>query len=654
MSDQHHLTTAAADVVSRPHDSAAPTHPISADPASVTDLRHYPRDGHPLLPPPLPPSLPPHLSHFLSAALPLPPDPLARPPLTFLPAPLCHGGSQLGGRPLDNGGSGAHGGEGPAMKRARVEGGGGGGGEGPVMVHWGQSGSGQDHPGVAPGTSGAEGGRTSRARSADDNSKDGNSSDDVDALLDSTPQRERLSYTPFQLDMLNSIFGVIRYPNGAQKAKIAKRMGITREQVKVWFQNRRRKDVVTNKNSSTSSSSTAAETATSSSSAAAAETVTSSSREAETATSSQLAATTGNASPTIDVTTVSTYSPSSTQKDSNNASTQDGWTSESPNPSRGKVYGPIIKGVIDELLLFTDEKLKELKEKRRARGKRRHRSRSSTAASPSDRPSQAVPYSPSQPMGSLLQTYDIASPPNRVTPTAAYLDTTASRFSHSLSSSAFSSPRDILSGSSMPQLSLGVNHPSGAGLAIPFAPSGGSGGLGPPGLGVTALVPSTHGHSVGMARTPDTLTALSDLISYRQQMHNSGSLRGSHDALLPHCPLSAIRPSRDSSRFLDTLGTHPSVGGPSVLEQNRMFDPCLTGNDAAHLSRLHPGVPLRHGWLLPHSAPSSDYLSQVASLNNLSNFTHAQVVSLGNPFFPTTTPWGPPGVHPPSSKGSQR
>ncbi|KAK3580381.1 hypothetical protein CHS0354_001499 [Potamilus streckersoni] len=58
------------------------------------------------------------------------------------------------------------------------------------------------------------------------------------------PPRERLSYTRYQLQLLNGIYSQVRYPNSIQKQLIAKRVGITREQVKVWFQNRRRKDVV--------------------------------------------------------------------------------------------------------------------------------------------------------------------------------------------------------------------------------------------------------------------------------------------------------------------------------------------------------------------------------------------------------------------------
>lgn len=58
------------------------------------------------------------------------------------------------------------------------------------------------------------------------------------------PSRERFSFTRYQLELLNGIYTKIRYPNSMQKQLISKRVGITRDQVKVWFQNRRRKDII--------------------------------------------------------------------------------------------------------------------------------------------------------------------------------------------------------------------------------------------------------------------------------------------------------------------------------------------------------------------------------------------------------------------------
>jgi hypothetical protein len=53
----------------------------------------------------------------------------------------------------------------------------------------------------------------------------------------------KLSYTTFQLELLESIYETMKYPNSVQKTLVAKYVGITRDQVKIWFQNRRRRDV---------------------------------------------------------------------------------------------------------------------------------------------------------------------------------------------------------------------------------------------------------------------------------------------------------------------------------------------------------------------------------------------------------------------------
>ncbi len=45
----------------------------------------------------------------------------------------------------------------------------------------------------------------------------------------------KLSYTPYQLELLNSIYKDMKYPNSVQKTLVAKRIGITRDQVKVRF-----------------------------------------------------------------------------------------------------------------------------------------------------------------------------------------------------------------------------------------------------------------------------------------------------------------------------------------------------------------------------------------------------------------------------------
>ena len=46
-------------------------------------------------------------------------------------------------------------------------------------------------------------------------------------------QKERLSYTRYQTLLLNDIFASIHFPNTKQKQLIAKRVGISKDQVKV-------------------------------------------------------------------------------------------------------------------------------------------------------------------------------------------------------------------------------------------------------------------------------------------------------------------------------------------------------------------------------------------------------------------------------------
>ena len=58
---------------------------------------------------------------------------------------------------------------------------------------------------------------------------------------------ERFSYTRNQLEILNALFRAIPYPNQQQKQQIAKRVGISLTQCKIWFQNRRRKGIMAKK-----------------------------------------------------------------------------------------------------------------------------------------------------------------------------------------------------------------------------------------------------------------------------------------------------------------------------------------------------------------------------------------------------------------------
>lgn len=53
--------------------------------------------------------------------------------------------------------------------------------------------------------------------------------------------QNRANYTRHQLVMLNEIFKKHRYPNSLQKTLIAKYIGVSRDQIRIWFQNKRRK-----------------------------------------------------------------------------------------------------------------------------------------------------------------------------------------------------------------------------------------------------------------------------------------------------------------------------------------------------------------------------------------------------------------------------
>ncbi|CAH1792335.1 unnamed protein product [Owenia fusiformis] len=58
------------------------------------------------------------------------------------------------------------------------------------------------------------------------------------------PKRDRLSYTRYQLELMVGIYKEVDYPNKVQKHLIAKRVGISKDQVKIWFQNRRRRELI--------------------------------------------------------------------------------------------------------------------------------------------------------------------------------------------------------------------------------------------------------------------------------------------------------------------------------------------------------------------------------------------------------------------------
>ncbi len=76
------------------------------------------------------------------------------------------------------------------------------------------------------------------------------SSDDFIISTSSSPMmlpQNRANYTRHQLIMLNEIFKKHTYPNSLQKTLIAKYIGVSRDQIRIWFQNKRRKIQLINK-----------------------------------------------------------------------------------------------------------------------------------------------------------------------------------------------------------------------------------------------------------------------------------------------------------------------------------------------------------------------------------------------------------------------
>ena len=53
--------------------------------------------------------------------------------------------------------------------------------------------------------------------------------------------QNRANYTRHQLVMLNELYKKLPYPNSLQKTLIAKYIGVSRDQIRIWFQNKRRK-----------------------------------------------------------------------------------------------------------------------------------------------------------------------------------------------------------------------------------------------------------------------------------------------------------------------------------------------------------------------------------------------------------------------------
>ncbi|BFZ07966.1 hypothetical protein BsWGS_11005 [Bradybaena similaris] len=276
------------------------------------------------------------------------------------------------------------------------------------------------------------------------------------------PPRERLSYTRHQLEMLNGIYEEVRYPNSTQKQLIAKRIGITREQVKIWFQNRRRKDVVTKSGKSKGSSnednslkisentkerspqgSSDNNTWTdvvkdANSSNASSEHV--GSREGDLKTDAVSVGCIGYDGSDADYHSSNLREINNGDSFSNVNTSQEvtlktvlSTTSKTAAPlvlsscSSNLVSPTILRGMIAELNKFDNEYLKLRKGK-----KKKHKLKP---------PRHSVSSSGTGKSERLFQHYDMLGPPNKVTPTA-FLNTSANKFKHAVDTSAFQSPRE--------------------------------------------------------------------------------------------------------------------------------------------------------------------------------------------------------------------
>jgi hypothetical protein len=372
--------------------------------------------------------------------------------------------------------------------------------------------------------------------------------------------------------------------------------------------------------------------------------------------------------------------------------------------------------------------LKERKEKRKAKGKKRGHSssalsaaRSSAAAGSGLSGRSLVPgvvhggvpgASPLQPAvgnGRLFQAYDMVAPPNKVTPTAAYLNTAANRFSHSHNSSAFTSPRHYISNAAaMPRLAWDSVDPTGLGATMSgLAAAGGTaglalgagaagdplthprayGGLGMAGLGMGLLPSVTQSQSLG---APDPLPVLSDLLGYRQTLLDMSSPSGSStisstssggrsgesttgSALPPSHPHPpAFLGAGSSPRGLADISKLPNLTPPPAHSNNLSAPPGPLGLGRVYpypfiadppmlLSSLHQHTDaLRHAplWPTPPSSMSSMF-SAMGAMNGADAYKPVMISSFTNPFFsahpappPPSTHWPPPPP-PPHPSGAE-
>ncbi|ESO82944.1 hypothetical protein LOTGIDRAFT_169764 [Lottia gigantea] len=370
------------------------------------------------------------------------------------------------------------------------------------------------------------------------------------------PPRERLSYTRYQLELLSGIYEKVRYPNSTQKQLIAKRVGITREQVKIWFQNRRRKDVINNPKSKDKDDSS---------------------------------------------------NPPTSPPQNETSSKCDSSDKSSSSPTSSEVDGPkmvpnvVLKSVINELERFEKTVLKSKKTKKKSKQKQQKiqqqqqlqqkmaaiaaaaataATAAATAASTSS--VQQVPASSRVKGVSLFNAYDMISPPNKVI-TPGFLDTTVNRFSHSKSSSAFQDPKSSSDQNTSPTLVQGYQQLPNPISVLPNEYSSHNS---------TVMTPHLNnqpkGHSVF-----ENIPVLADLLGYRPGDKTPKQPMG--HTFSPHHPFTSPRNNSDRC-YSDIPGSvnHGSLGVNRVFPFPFIADAPVMLSSVRHPDPYRPPVHYLH------------------------------------------------------------
>ncbi|KAL4237982.1 sequence-specific DNA binding [Mactra antiquata] len=451
-----------------------------------------------------------------------------------------------------------------------------------VLVHWNQPPGLQQNTQHIPPPSGP----TTPATKSDEEDDD----DDEDRPFTPPPPRERLSYTRYQLELLNGIYEEVRYPNSTQKQLIAKRVGITREQVKIWFQNRRRKDVIGNSGKSKGDKS--CDTSNSSMNS------TGSSKDYDSQQNS----------PALDV--VDNESSSSDENTSNSSPT------ESPEQV---VPSLVMKSVIDELVKFKEDPLKGKKNRKKKKKSNKKKEQEIIKKGL---------------VSTLISgSYDMINPPNQITPTA-FFEKVKMGFNHSKSASAFASPRDVTKPAQISRISSTSESP-------PVSSSTGEFKQMTPGIMTNSAFP--FGSSPANFLSPDIgshyqtssnnhnceIPVLSELLTYKsglqtnKQPVSTGSSSHSPSSALPTSPLDRRAPDRQH------FPPHPGmVPFPPVRPFNGIYPyPFLAEQPMVLSSLRQPDHIFRTAPQYPMSSFSDDPYQPLL------------ITSLSNPYYSPPSTW---------------